>query len=238
MNRSGIYKIQSKSKPERIYIGSAANLHRRKLRHFNYLRKNKHHSRLMQRHFNKYGEDDLVFSVLLLCEKEDLIKSEQFYIDSYKTYFNTFMEAGTMNRLGIKHSEETKRKIALNTKSNTPEARLRMSLQRKGKKLSEEHKQKLRGIPKSEEFKKMQSIRMKERKRAPFTEEAKRKSSASHKKPILQFDMQMNLIKEWDGAKDARLVLFPNTKNSGITACIKGRKRSYKGFIWRHKQIN
>ena len=69
MKISGIYKIQSLIKPERIYIGSGCDLKRRRNYHWNDLRKNKHHSILLQRHYNKYGESDLSFSVLLGCEQ-------------------------------------------------------------------------------------------------------------------------------------------------------------------------
>ncbi|TSA56914.1 hypothetical protein D4R42_02645 [bacterium] len=41
---TGIYKIQSKVKPNRIYIGSSTNINKRKNTHFEQLRKNTHHS--------------------------------------------------------------------------------------------------------------------------------------------------------------------------------------------------
>ena len=81
---SGIYKIQSLSHPERCYIGSAVNIDKRKKEHLNNLRKNKHANKKLQSHFNKYGETDLSFSLLLGCGKEDLIKNEQYFIDSYR----------------------------------------------------------------------------------------------------------------------------------------------------------
>jgi group I intron endonuclease len=108
MKISGIYKIQSKIKPERIYIGSSINIKTRWFDHLNHLRKNKHHSKKLQNHFNKYSETDLQFSILLSCDKDDLIKHEQFFIDIYKPWFNCSPTAG--NCLGVKHSEETKNK--------------------------------------------------------------------------------------------------------------------------------
>jgi GIY-YIG catalytic domain. len=64
MNTSGIYKIESKLKPERIYIGSAINIGQRWRVHLSDLRKQKHHSKKLQNHYNKYGEVDLSFSIL------------------------------------------------------------------------------------------------------------------------------------------------------------------------------
>lgn len=109
MNTSGIYQIQSKVKPERVYIGSAINIHARWIRHKWELKKGVHPCSKMQRHYNKYGKDDLQYSVLIGCEKNDLIVTEQFYLDSFGTYFNTCKRAGSV--LGIKRSDETKFKI-------------------------------------------------------------------------------------------------------------------------------
>lgn len=118
IKESGIYKIQSKIKPERIYIGSAINLNNRKRTHFSALRRNKHYSKKLQSHYNKYGDNDLVFSVLLTCAKEDLIKHEQFFIDAYNPWFNCSKTAGSP--LGVKHSkEECKRRSEFLKGKNT-----------------------------------------------------------------------------------------------------------------------
>lgn len=110
MKFSGIYKIQSIKKPERCYIGSAVNINRRWRQHLQELHKNKHHTSKLQRHFNKYGAVDLQFSILLGCEKENLIANEQFFLDSYYPYFNTCKIAGST--IGCKASDETKNKIS------------------------------------------------------------------------------------------------------------------------------
>lgn len=97
---SGIYKIQSKYKPKRIYIGSAVDFASRKRVHLCQLRKGNHHSPKLQRHYNKYGENDLIFSFITGCDKLNLIAYEQFYIDSLYPYFNVCQTAGSL--LGIK----------------------------------------------------------------------------------------------------------------------------------------
>lgn len=56
MKISGIYKIQSKVKPERIYIGSAVNIRHRRNQHFSSLSLNNHHNKKLQYHYNKYGK--------------------------------------------------------------------------------------------------------------------------------------------------------------------------------------
>jgi len=134
MKISGIYKIQSIVKPERIYIGSAVNINRRWRNHLTRLKNGTHCNQKIFNHVNKYGITDLSFSILLFCEINDLIKTEQFFIDSYNPYFNICKVAGSP--LGRKQSKETK---------------LRLSKIHKGKKLSPEHIEKLRNKIISEE---------------------------------------------------------------------------------------
>jgi len=134
MKISGIYIIQSIIKPERKYIVSSININRRKYLHFWDFQRGKHKNMKLQRHFNKYGIDDLVFSVLIGCDKETLLAYEQFYIDALNPYFNLCPIAG--NSLGVKRSEEFKRKISeANTgKKRSKEVCEQMSKVRKGRK--------------------------------------------------------------------------------------------------------
>lgn len=111
---SGIYKIQSITKPYRFYIGSAINLKQREKQHFGLLRRGKHHSIKLQRHYNKYGKSDLCFIVLLCCDKNDLIANEQFFIDAMNPYFNSFPTAGSSR--GVKWTKEAKDKKSQQTK--------------------------------------------------------------------------------------------------------------------------
>jgi len=139
---SGIYQIQSKSN-NKIYVGSAVNLRGRKQHHFQDLKHNKHHSIYLQRHYNKYGKDDLQFSILEFCEKEKLIEREQFYIDTLKPEFNICKIAGSC--LGIFHSEETKKKnsAARIGKPLSEKTKKKMSKAHNGHPVSKETKQKL-----------------------------------------------------------------------------------------------
>lgn len=54
--------------------------------------------------------------------------------------------------LGKHHTKETKEKLSKNTSARRPEVRLKMSLAKKGKKLSEEHKRKISEIAKKKGF--------------------------------------------------------------------------------------
>jgi group I intron endonuclease len=108
MNISGIYQIQSKIKPERIYIGSSKNIYQRWNQHLRTLKYNKHRSNRLQHHYNKCGKSDLVFTILIGCGIDELIGTEQFFLDSKKPWFNTRKIADS--NIGVKHTEEYKKK--------------------------------------------------------------------------------------------------------------------------------
>jgi group I intron endonuclease len=136
MKIAGIYQIQSKIKPDRIYIGSSNNVRRRWYRHLQQLRENKHHSSKLQYHYNKYGINDLVFIIKEPCFPEFLIIREQEYLDKLKPYFNSSLIAGST--LGYPAWNKGKKGIY------TKEVLIKMSLAKKNKPLLEEHKNKIR----------------------------------------------------------------------------------------------
>jgi group I intron endonuclease len=139
----GIYKIQSIKKPKRIYIGSSVNITKRWNHHLQVLRHNKHHSQKLQHHYNKYGEADLVFSIVVGCDKDNIFDVEQFFLDAYKPWFNIYKTARYAT--GQKVSDETREKHrkSMIGKKWTMEARIRFSEKCKGRPKSEEHKRNL-----------------------------------------------------------------------------------------------
>jgi len=160
MRISGIYQIKSIVKPNKIYIGSTINIQNRWWIHLCNLRLGKHNNKILQNHYNKYGESDLIFSVLLECNEEDLIKNEQYYIDLLNPYFNICSKAAS--RLGVAHSQETKDKIRKANLGKTlseehkkkigkaghgrvlsSETRIKMSIAKKGRIITEEHRMKI-----------------------------------------------------------------------------------------------
>lgn len=111
MATTGIYKIQSISKPERIYIGSAMSIFDRWNTHKSDFKFNRRHAIQFQRHYNKYSETDLQFSIVeefKFQSKQHLLAREQHYIDTYKPYFNGCKIAGSP--LGYKHTIESNKK--------------------------------------------------------------------------------------------------------------------------------
>jgi len=61
---TGVYKIQSKIHPDRIYIGSTINITNRIKQHLDLLRRNRHFNKKLQLHYDKYGETDLEFEII------------------------------------------------------------------------------------------------------------------------------------------------------------------------------
>lgn len=116
---SGIYKILNIVNGK-LYIGSGANLRRRKREHFCRLKSNTHINKFLQNSWNKYGGDSFVFEIIELTNTDDLIKREQYWIDHYISYdkkkgYNIRTKADS--NLGIKLSEETKKKISKGCKN-------------------------------------------------------------------------------------------------------------------------
>lgn len=79
--------------------------------HLSKLKQGIHHSIKLQRHYNKYGIDDLVFIIIEPCFPEFLIIREQFYLDQFKPYFNSCFIASSTKGLpawnkGIKLTKE------------------------------------------------------------------------------------------------------------------------------------
>ena len=86
-NVAGIYMIKSLSLQNKVYIGGSINIKARWITHRTTMKRGIANARL-QKHFDKYGLSDLSFTVLLICNKNELPIKEQEYIDKYKPYFN------------------------------------------------------------------------------------------------------------------------------------------------------
>lgn len=149
----GIYKISSKKKPERIYIGSTKDVNLRKQFHLSQLKHKRHHSQKLQRHYDKYGANDLIFTIIISCDESELIEKEQFFIDVFNPYFNGCMIAGS--RRNYVCSEETKKKIKISKSNISEETREKLRKSHTGLKQSpetvEKRASKNRGQKRSEE---------------------------------------------------------------------------------------
>ncbi|MBK5246407.1 MAG: GIY-YIG nuclease family protein [Peptostreptococcaceae bacterium] len=115
---TGIYQIQSESKPWKFYIGSSVDIHRRWRRHQYELLAGKHPNIHMLRHFKKYGELDFRFSILHVCMPHQLIEMEQRYITTFTPTFNMLPAASS--RLGYKATADTIKRQVSAWKNRSP----------------------------------------------------------------------------------------------------------------------
>ena len=96
------------------YIGSTSNFIKRKSGHLSGLRKHRHHSFILQRAYDKYGES--AFRFIILEELNDsnvnaAFAREQKYLDYFKPAYNVSRKADVPTRLGSKNSPSHNKKI-------------------------------------------------------------------------------------------------------------------------------
>lgn len=135
---TGIYQITNLHNGK-SYVGSAVSFSKRWKEHLRQLSNGNHHSAVMQRAWNKYGEAAFGFKKLLVCAKEDLLWFEQRALDSLKPAYNICKIAGSV--LGYRHTTEAKAAAAKRATGNThrrgrkepEEVCKRISAGRKGK---------------------------------------------------------------------------------------------------------
>lgn len=122
-DKSGVYAIRNNINGK-LYIGSSLNLRKRRNDHFHLLRINKHFNSHLQSSWDKYGAISFEFIVLECCNEQVLIAKENAWMDNYKT---------RQKEYGYNSKDATQKLV-------TDEARKRMSESKKGIALSEEHK--------------------------------------------------------------------------------------------------
>ena len=81
-NCSGVYIFRNTINGK-CYIGSTVmTLKKRMEHHLWHLRENKHKNHHFQSAWNKYGEDAFEYDILEVCEKENCLIREQYYLDT------------------------------------------------------------------------------------------------------------------------------------------------------------
>lgn len=187
IKKAGIYKITNLLN-NKVYVGSSIDVKYRISRHRHDLNKNIHDNKHLQSSWNKYGKNNFKFEILIYCDKKVLLNLEQFFIDYFRSNdcdFGYNMCAIAGNCLGIKRSNETKKKMRGNT--NGKGRKGVKTLEETKLKISKAHKgisSGMKGKCHSEETKKKMSILKKgkpsPRKGMKVTEETRKKMSESH----------------------------------------------------------
>ena len=195
LNNSGIYKIQNSITGD-FYIGSAVSLRGRIAVHQSLLIRNIHYNIHLQRAWNKYGEENFEFKTILICDRDNVKKYEQVFLDVLSPGYNIspnatggsgvvtqkMRDAARRNGLALKGRKKPKSyivKLSKRMMGNT------LSL---GRRMSKENKERLRkrnlgntyfeGKEHTDKWKEYMSKKLKGR---VFSEETKKKMSDSAK---------------------------------------------------------
>jgi len=229
------------------YIGSATNFSNRRSRHLRMLKDGIHHSQSLQHSWNKNNPEDYKFIILeKLSPEEDKLIREQYYMDYYKSYNKKFgynMSKTAKGAFGIQDKKVYQFNLdgslvrsfdncVLAGNEIGCDSGCLSSCARGEYRFSHGY------IWSYEDSVSEDRIR---RANGPFrfSEESRSKMSASatartdQRKPILQFDMNGNFIKEWNCTSDVSKEL--GYSNGGISDALNGNlKHAYK-FIWKFK---
>jgi len=224
---TGIYKITSPS--GRIYIGQSVDIENR-WKYYKHINSIKCQLKLYNS-LKKYGYENHKFEVLEECSKEQLNEREIYW----GLHFNTINE-GLNHKLGNQNSiisEETKIKMSkkiyqydlegnfIKEWKSVNEASLELNMSKGWLSHIVNHP--------TMTLKNFRFTDTKVLKLNPITKNFK------SKKPVLQYSLEGDLIKEWGSAKEAATYL--NIFIQNITACCRGEIQTCCNFIWKYKCI-
>lgn len=228
-----IYKLTSPS--NKCYIGQTINLVERKRTLYN---PNKYYSgHKLDNAIKKYGIENFQYEIIIqIVEsskerlREKLDELEKFYIEKYDSYNNGYnMTLGGSGSNGCFQTEESKRKISEKAKGRKGSML--------GRHLTEEQRNKISNFAKTRTGEKN-----------PFygkthSEEAKLKIGRANSIPILQLDLNGNVITEFPSAKEAARSLGKPKADSEIIKVCKGyispsgkRYITTLGYKWKYKE--
>lgn len=201
---SGIYQIKN-TLNGKIYIGSSKNMNARIRGHRVKLRKNKHCNSHLQSAWNKYGEKSFIYSVIEICQEEVLIKKEQFYVDKLEVI---------NPKIGYNKASDIRRTAGYKW---TDESRKKLSNSKKGIKMHENTRKALIKANKSRIYKSGYKISKKQA----------RIRALGHSRPVLQYDLEGNFIKEWKYSILAT-EFYSKGSRCNIRNCCRGKR--YKAY--------
>lgn len=208
---SGIYIIRNTIN-NKIYIGSSIDIQKRWNTHKRDLMKNIHHSIILQRAYNKYGENNFSYEIIENISNRDiLISREQIWLDFFKPEYNICVTAGS--NLGRKFDTYKKKILTQEHKDNISKSLIGRPSTTKGKPSP------LTGTKRKEESNIKQSISMKGK-------------PACNRQSIIQYDIDMNILNEFESLTQAGLQL--KIDRHKIAKIIKSNIM-YKGFIFKYK---
>lgn len=139
-----IYKITTRSNGK-VYVGQTKRDVSFRLAEHKFNAKNRSHCDL-HNHISEFGVQDLTIEILEICSDDLVNEREQYWIkllDSTNIEKGYNKAKGGKGNPGMPVSEETRSKLRASNKGFTAEAREKIRQKLIGRKLSDEHKQKI-----------------------------------------------------------------------------------------------
>lgn len=205
--KSGVYTITNLVN-NKIYVGYATNMYRRRDWHFCSLRAGTHTNAHLQAAYNKYGVENLVFGILEREELELLAGLEHYWCNMLNAHDREFGY-----NIQPTHPDNKPRRVSEETREKLRASHL-------GQKNSLESIEKAR-----------QSNLGKKRDPVGVAARALKKKLSLKNKGVDQFDLQMNFIKSWVSAKEIEREL--GYANNNISMCCRGKYNTAYKYIWR-----
>lgn len=125
----GIYKITNVITND-IYVGKSLDINNRFKKHISDFKNNKNKNKYIQDDYNKYGLNNFKFEIIELCNSNELLTKERFWIKKIGTYNIYFSNK-------VRHLTEEHKQNLSKAKKGKPSPR-------KGVLLSESHKRNLK----------------------------------------------------------------------------------------------
>jgi group I intron endonuclease len=215
----GIYKITSPS--GKTYIGQATNIEKR----WKYYKKITCSDQpRLYNSLTKYGWEQHIFQILERCALEQLDEKEIFHKQLFINEFGWRMAlfCQLIDGKGGHRNKETKEKISI---ANKGKKQSKETCLKKAKSLAGRIESDITRNKKSKS-----NMGISRGKGIPKSKEHILKTSKSLCKPVLQYDLKGNFIKEWEGSIEVR-----NTLHLDINSCLNGKAKTSGGYIWRKK---
>lgn len=213
VKKCGIYCIENLIN-EKKYIGLSKDIERRINDHKNYLRKNKHINDHLQSAWNTYGESNFNFRIIELCDENMLREREIYYINKFNSRNRIFGYNKTSGGDGIKDlDDECSNKISV-AETLYPVVRLNLN----GEFICEYRNCRLAAESVGGQTENIRACCDKKRGRKTIYNNiwmykydyeqngcdlSQYKRYKSLCKPIIQYDLQMNYVAEYESVHDA-----------------------------------
>jgi group I intron endonuclease len=240
----GIYKITNPK--GKIYIGQSVNIEKRWKYYINESYNKRDHQNKLFNSLKKYSPENHKFEIIEECSIDQLNEREIYWGLKYDCINPLVgLNLRELGKQGL-WTEEAKKKLSkaqLGKKRHTDESKSKISNKLKGTKYTDEQKKKcsensgMKGKPNyaggsKKGWKRTQESKDKLSKIK--TGKTQPNISKSKQKPIVQYNIHEEFIKEWPSIKIAGETL--NISSNSIGLCCRGKLKKSGGFIWKFKK--